>query len=334
MNARIEKIVTVASEGGELARDDIAFLVNLDPASPESYYVMAAGREMTRRASGGLAEVHAQIGLNLAPCPMNCDFCSFAAKNKVFTKPKELPIAQAVQNAAQFEKDGANAVLLMTTADYPLAKYLEVAREVRANLRPETILVANVGDVDGGEAQKLKDAGFSGVYHALRLGEGRDTRIPPERRLRSFAAFREAGLKLGTCVEPVGPEHTTEEIVEKTLIGRDASPCYSGAARRITVPGSKLAKHGMITELRMAHLVAVVRLAMGLKVIGNCTHEPCVIGAAAGANLMWAEVGSNPRDTQEETAQARGMTVQRCRQVFREAGWDVLNGPSRIYRGE
>jgi biotin synthase len=109
-------------------------------------------------------------------------------------------------------------------------------------------------------------------------------------------------------------------------------PCYSGAMRRISIPGSDLAKYGMISEYRLAFLVAVVRLAMGREVIGNCTHEPNLLGAIAGANLFWAEVGSNPRDTEAETSKGRGFDVTSCMAMLKEADFDILLGPSAIYR--
>jgi len=109
--------------------------------------------------------------------------------------------------ARQAEAEGANAVYLMITADYPLSRYLEVATEIRRSLRPETPLVANVGDFTLPQAQRLKQVGFVGIYHAVRLGEGRDTSIPVERRLQTMLHAREAGLLVGTCLEPIGPEH-------------------------------------------------------------------------------------------------------------------------------
>ena len=69
----------------------------------------------------------------------------------------------------------------------------------------------------------------------MRMGEGKDTKIDPETRLNTFSAAREAGLLLGTCLEPIGPEHSIEEIAEKILVGREAQPCYSGAARRLII---------------------------------------------------------------------------------------------------
>jgi biotin synthase len=110
------------------------------------------------------------------------------------------------------------------------------------------------------------------------------------------------------------------------------NPSYSGAARRIPIPGTAIADRGVISELRMAQIVAVTRLGMPRSVMGNCTHEPCTLGAISGANLFWAEIGANPRDTEEHTEEGRGQTVEGCRTIFRESNWDVWRGPSRYYK--
>ena len=327
----IEEILKKSLEGISLSKDEISSLFRIPLFSEESAMILAASRRKSESASKGLAEVHAQVGLNIAPCPKNCAFCSFAAKNKVFTESVEISADEAVTKAKQFETDGANAVFVMSTADYPFGKYLDISREMRKSLRRETILIANVGDFTREQAGQLKDAGFSGIYHAVRLGEGRDTNISVSKRLTTFNNAREAGLSLGTCVEPVGNEHSVEELVEKTIITRDARPVYSGAARRIPIPGTSMAQYGIVSEARMAHILAVVRLSLSSDVPGNCTHEPNVIGAAAGANLLWAEAGSNPRDTEKETEGKRGMTVKDCIRVLKEAEWQVLQGPSKFY---
>jgi biotin synthase len=81
----------------------------------------------------------------------------------------------------------------------------------------------------------------------------------------------------------------------------------------------------------MALILAVIRLALGESIRGNCTHEPNVLGAFAGANLLWAEVGSNPRDTIKDTEKKRGMSVKNCISILKEAEWKVLKGPSQLY---
>jgi biotin synthase len=310
----------------------IAALFEIPLFSPEAALLQAGARRLSGQACNGRGEVHAQVAVNVGPCPRNCLFCAFASCNEVFDRQQEAPLEYVLASCRQFEADGANAIYVMATGVYPFERFAERLAAVRDALAPETVLIANVGDFSPRQADQLVAAGCDGVYHAVRLGEGQVTGIPVQKRLETLAAVREAGLMLGTCLEPVGPEHTTEELVDKLLITRDVRPAYSGSARRIAIPGTELAARGTVSEARMAHILAVARMVMPLDVPGNCTHEPNVLGAAAGANLLWAEVGGNPRDTTEHTEEGRGMTVARCREVLAEAEWQVLDGPSEFFR--
>ena len=328
----VADIIEKAGDGGRLSHEEIVALLHLPADAPDTYRVLAEANRVSRELSGNRAEIHGQFALNLSPCPEECAFCSFSAAAGVFRDRWTIDPENAREAAVRLEAGGANAVFLMAVADFDFGEFLEISGEVRRALRPETTLIANVGDRTKAEALRMRDAGFAGVYHALRLGEGTDTRIPPERRIRSLEAFREVGLAVGTCVEPLGPEHSNDEIAERILFAAGLDPAYSGAARRIPVPGSPLEALGMISELRMAQVVAVTRLATPRSVVGNCTHEPCTLGAVAGANLFWAESGANPRDTKENTEEGRGRDVAWCASLFRETGWSVLEGPSVFYR--
>jgi biotin synthase len=88
----------------------------------------------------------------------------------------------------------------------------------------------------------------------------------------------------------------------------------------------------MISELRMTQIVAMTRLGMPQSVTGNCTHEPCALGAIGGTNLFWAEVGANPRDTGAKTEEGHRETVASCKAIIAECDWEVQDGPSRFYR--
>nr|WP_242661934.1 radical SAM protein [Desulfitobacterium hafniense] len=329
MNKTIREIVDKALGGGEIGAAELRALFAVDYLSEESYLIQYASRKMSDGACKGKAEVHAQVGLNSGSCPRDCQFCSFAAMNKIFTSSKVRPLEEIIESCLNFEAGGANAIYLMATATYKFADFLKVGREVKQALKTAVPLIANVGDFDEDEARALKKSGFDGIYHAVRLGEGVITKIDPRKRLQTIDLAAKAGLKVGTCLEPVGPEHTLEELVEKTLITRDMKPAYSGAGRRVNIPGSPLAAHGSLSYAQMAPILAAVRLAVGYDVVGNCTHEPNKIGAMAGASLLWAEVGSNPRDTSESTV--RGWTVKNTQEVLTEAGWEVLEGPSVMF---
>ncbi len=312
---------------------EVVSMLEIDPKSLEAHLLMGESARFSRELTGNTAEVHGQFALNLAPCPVNCRFCAFAAKYGIFKEPKELTVQEAVEYAKGFDNADENAaVFLMTTANYDFGKFIEISQEVRKILRPETLMIANVGDMSPEQAVKMKSAGYNGTYHAIRMGEGDKTNAPVKQRLKSIRAFQDAGLIVGTCVEPVGPEHTNDEIAEKILLAASFDPAFSGAMRRITIPGSDLEQYGMISELRLAQIVAITRIATPATVAGNCTHEPNVMGAAAGANLFWAEVGANPRDTNEKTEENRGMSVADCSKLFAEADWNVGKRPSVYYK--
>jgi biotin synthase len=79
---------------------------------------------------------------------------------------------------------------------------------------------------------------------------------------------------------------------------------------------------GMISERRMAQMVAVSRLVMGDTVRAHCTHEPHSLSLTAGANLFFPEVGSSPRDGQADTGKGRGRSVLDCSAMLREMEWN------------
>jgi biotin synthase len=326
-----EDLIRKSRNAEPFTREELVRMLAYPASSPESFSLMAEARRISGEVSGQKAEVHGQFALDLAPCPCNCRWCSFSLKNNVFSEQKRLSAEDAVSMARTFEKQGANAVLVMTTSDYPFGLLLDMAREIRKNLETGTVFISNTGDMTLARADKLKAAGFDGIYHALRLREGIDNEIDPDQRLKSIRNFQAAGLRIGTCVEPVGPEHTDEEIADLILFTASLKPAFSGAARRISIPGTPMARRGMISELRMAQCVAVTRIAMPRATRGNCTHEPCALGTAAGANLLWAEMGANPRDDREKTEEHRGKDVRYCREVFLESDWQVLKGPSMHY---
>jgi biotin synthase len=332
MSFNIQDVVKQSRDQQPFGHEQLVRMLELPPDSPETFSLMAEAKRISREVTGDCMEVHAQFALNLAPCPKNCMYCAFAAKNKVFRKATKISPEEAVDFAKRLEADGVNAVYMMVTAHYDFAELLEVTAEVKAALKPETVLVGNVGDTSLSGAMKLREAGMEGVYHALRLREGIDTGIDPKARVESIKNFQEAGIVVGTCVEPVGPEHTNDEIAEKILFTGSFTPGYSGAARRITIPGTEMAKRGMISEMRMAQIVAVTRIGLPRAVKGCCTHEPYTLGAAAGASLFWAEVGANPRDTKEHTEEGRGFPPLECRRIFEDADCGLLQGPSVYYR--
>jgi biotin synthase len=124
-------------------------------------------------------------------------------------------------------------------------------------------------------------------------------------------------------VEPVGPEHDPGEIVDLMFLARRYGAVYSGAMRRINFPGSPMEGFGMITELELARIVAVSRLVMGDVPRAHCTHEPHTASLLAGANLLFPEVGSSPRDEKADSSHGIGRGIEECSSMLHEMGWDA-----------
>jgi len=329
---KLNDMIKKAYDGVRLTFEEIVYLLKIDPLSEDGHNIIMAGGLLSRRLSENIAEVHGQFALNLAPCPADCKFCSFATSAGLFKESKELTIDDGIRYALDFEKNSeCNCIYIMTTANYDFGKFIEFSSEIRRHLKPDTIMIANIGDQNLKNAIRMKEAGYTGVYHAVRMGEGTDNKLTKEGRIRSIENFKSAGLLVGTCVEPIGSEHSVEEIAEKILIAADLDPVFSGAMRRINVPGSEISRYPMVSEIRMAQIVAITRLATPHNVKGNCTHEPNSLGIFAGANLIWAESGANPRDTKEKTEEGRGFSVSRCANMLEEIGWEALKGRSKFF---
>ncbi len=316
----VEEILRKGRDGALPTAEEAMLLMHLAPESMETYALMECADHLSRTLFNNKGENHFHIGLNVEPCPMDCAFCSLARRAGVFSERIDFPMDRILAWAKEGEAEGADALNLMSTGTFPFADLLEIGRKLKKEV--DIPLVANARDITHSEGEQLLDAGFVGFYHAVRLGEGRVTPFDPARRIATIRVLHDVGLQWMNCVEPVGPEHTAAEIVEMMFLARREKATYSGVMRRINFPGSPMEPYGMISERRMAQMVAVSRLVMGDTVKAHCVHEPNSLSLIAGANLLFPEVGSSPRDGKADTGEGRGRSVNKCSVIFQEMEWN------------
>lgn len=329
MDTTITHIINKALDGNLLDRAEIVALLSVENLSAEAFAIQQAGRAFTAQLCNNEAEIHAHVGLDAGACPSDCKFCSFAASNRIFKGHQEHPVEKVIQECLELEEAGANALYLVTTTRYDSEKFLDVAKQVLAALKTDVPVIANIPDFDEDYGKELARIGIKGCYHVVRLGEGVYTRCKVEDRLRTMRAAKDAGLVLGNCIDPIGPEHTPEEIADLILLAREFEVGFSGAMRRNTVPGTHFEEFGNIPYGRLATYAGACALATGPQIKGNCTHEPNTLCAQAGANIMWASRGTDPRDTNMDTA--RGLSVGQVREMYFDTCWQVHEGPSIYY---
>ncbi len=326
LDKRVSEILERAFGGVSPGKEDCVYLLTFPQASPEAAAIRTAADTLLRRKSENSAIILGQIGVEVSGCEGNCRFCSFG-KDHTHFKSSKMDDEELERQVHSF-CDGGDlyGLYLLTMHDYDLEHLLHAVALSKRIAPPTTQIWVNVGDTEREAFVEMKKAGVTGVYHVCRIGEGMDTSLDPKQRVRTMHNALDAGLELYTCCEPIGPEHTPEQLVENMFIGIDMGITQHAAMRRVAVEGTPLAVHGQISDLRLAQIAAVVALAsFNVKTMMYMgIHEPNLLGYISGANIITAESGVNPRDLHEETSQGRGMDLAACRRMLFECGFDYI----------
>lgn len=323
---KLLRILESALSGKSPGKESCKYMLSFDERTLEASLIRAVANEIIRKKSDDSAIILGQIGVDVTSCAGGCKFCTFGEGHTKF-EPKRLTDDELREKINDFnDKQDLYGLFLMTMHDYNLEAFLNAVKVAKGMVPDTTTIWSNVGDSSLDAFKEMKKAGVHGVYHVCRLGEGRDTSLRPEDRVQTMRNALDAGLKLYTCCEPLGPEHTLDEVVDNMFIGIELGCTLHAAMRRVAVPGTPLAVHGQISELRLAQFVAVVALAsFNTPSMAYCgVHEPNEIAYLSGANIITAEAGANPRDNTADTSKNRGMDMRDCRKMLWESGFRYI----------
>lgn len=323
MNREIVSIFEKAYSRQRITKEECIKLLSLDNASPEASVMRGVASAIVRERTDNTGAIFAQIGLQCHPCKGNCSFCSFAEKYTQMPVIKMDDATIAASTKSFTNGDQLFGLWLMTMADYDLDEYLRMVQIVKDNKVGSVNLYTNIGDTSYEVFQEIKAAGLNGVYHCWRLGEGKDTMFSSEQRKQTMINAKRAGLDLLDALEPIGLEHTPEEMAEHIFFSMEMETIQYGAMKRISVPGTPFENTPEITNYSLSKYAAAIALTMaGMKKfpwIG--IHEPSIHGYMSGANFVTAETGVNPRDTVVDTLQNRGIDIADCRRILKDAGY-------------
>ena len=319
--AFMEEVEARAMAGELPRREDVLRLLAYAPHSPQAAFLGRLARDVARKVAGDRARVWAAIGVDCAPCPMNCAFCAFGEAWGVVRKAHAWTRGEILGAACRYAFEGASWVVLRTTEHYGLARLSALAEEARGLLPERCALVANTGQKDAGDIHVLKEAGVEVMYHALRLGEGKDTPFAPEERRAALKTIGETGMCLACLVEPLGVEHTDGEIADALLASLSSGAKICGVMARSNVPGTPFEGREEVTEARLAQVAAVVRLCGGIRTKHICVHPPSQRAVEWGANVLVVETGAVPRADGEVPGEWKGFSVEDAREIFTRCGY-------------
>lgn len=306
---------------------EIVQLLSVENSSPEFDELMARAKEITISRLGRKGLLWCAIGLDYIPCPMSCKYCAFSEKWNIIKESYELKPEEAVNWAKYFIAEGADRIILRTGEAYPVERLAELGRTIKEIMPEKLKLVANIRELTVKQAGILRSAGFDGIYTTIRLREGIDTDFNIEKRRRAINDAKKAGLEVYSLVEPIGPEHTYEEIAERIIELRDSiKPVLIGAMARVPVEGTPLLHFGKISQEELAKITAVTVLSIlpfSDQVELVCSHPASAILAKAGANAFVVEVGAIPRDKYFSSNEWQRFTVNDAKKFLTDEGYVI-----------
>ena len=317
------ELLTKAFQRKRLTEDECSFLLGFPEDSPEADLAIELADRFVRRQCDNTGDIGVQFGAITGPCVGRCKFCNFS-ECSTDTEPYVMPddvLREYVRKVTRF--GDVTSISLLTIQNFDIDDLVRMVRIVRQEVSKGIGVSVNCGDLSYDDCVALREAGAIGAYHVLRLGEGKYNDIDPARRKQTIRNLISSGIVTTTCTEPIGPEHTTEEIVSNYFWGLKEG-CASGAVMyRVPVPGTELCSLGGISDRRLDQIRAVLALATSWYA-GPFSFLRWDLGYQAGFNKVFAEYAASPRDTAEFSEDGRGRTVEWARRQLFNMGYDKI----------
>jgi biotin synthase len=309
--------------GEVLSKGEMVRLLELSPGSEEDLLLRQTADRAAHILTRSRGYIWTAVGMDFVPCSMNCSFCSFGEKWHVVKESRHVTEKEILESVRRYAAGGAAYVILRTTEFYSIPKLLEYIPRIRREVPGDYVFVLNTGEMTSEIAERAAAGGVWGAYHALRLREGEDTPFDPAVRIGTMKSIAGSPLNLISLTEPIGPEHTPEEIADRFLNTVSCGAVMGGAMARFPVPGTPKGDTRLITEEEMAHITAVLRLSGGRQIRDICAHPASDAVMRSGANVLVVECGAIPRDAVYAEGDWADTDMALARQRLLTAGYAV-----------
>lgn len=335
---KIINLLKDAESGKAINREEAVELLRLSENSTEVSLLRSVANNISRSRFGNKGLMLGQIGVDMSPCDGDCAFCFFA-KSFTSIQPSILSEKDILSRCQRYIAGGARGVFLMTMHRFGFEWFRDLCDSLHKQLPKDFKILANVGDISTDQLKELRNAGVSGAYHVCRLREGVDSCMKPAVRIKTIERIIESGMEWYTMCEPIGPEHTPEEIADQIWLGVDMPCIQHGAMQRFPVPDSPLYEKGQISLARLSQIVAVIVLATKENQLleSIAVNVSNLVGLFSGANAFFPEAGEPdhqaiPTSTEGgkegfTTAlwrQSNEISTADCRNMFEAAGFSGI----------
>lgn len=161
------------------------------------------------------------------------------------------------------------------------------------------------------------------VYQAIRLREGIDTNFDLKERKRAIKKVTESEMILSQYLEPIGPEHTNEEIADRIIDIVNEKTKVSGLMIRVPVKGTPKYKLGSLSDNRIAQITAILRISTKDHIKDLVIHPKVDSALESGANVLVVDIGAIPRSNEVHLEEWDGQDVKKAKKALKEKGYDI-----------
>jgi Biotin synthase and related enzymes len=323
---KIDKARETAMSGKEVDRATLLEFLRLPTDSGECDYLRSTAGEMKQTIVGNKVFIATAIGLDWVPCAGNCSFCSLGEKWRLVKETAEIPDDEVVKIIRNIYNKGYRVFTLRTTEYYDLDHLSRLGKKVRKEVpEDDYTLGVNTGELTFDQAEMLYESGYTSAYHVVRLREGIDTPFDPELRLQTMRNIHRSRLNLGASIDPLGIEHTNEEILDQVDLLKQFSPRSMGIIRRICVPGTPKGDYEMVSDKRLAQVLATLRIAKRDWMVACGQASPVVL--KSGSGTITCETGASPRRTGMNNLTWSLMDHDSARALIKECGMEFFVPP-------
>lgn len=294
MRMNLDSIIQRCVETGDLSRDDILLLLDLDKPSGVQRLLDAAD-EVRRANCGDSVHIRALVEFSNV-CARHCKYCGLRAPNNK-VKRYRMPPDEIVRLAAELNDRGLKTIVLQSGEDPHYTA--EIVADIVGRIKSSTDMAVtlSVGERPESDYRLWKQAGAD-RYLLRHETANRElyARLHPDsdfdNRMRCLHVLRELGYQVGAGCMVGLPGQTVEHMADDIEFLREFQPDMVGIGPFIPHPDTPLADCAPGTLQMTLKMVALARIVTrnsllpATTAIGSIEDQGREMALKAGADVV------------------------------------------------
>lgn len=290
----LDGLIQKSIETGNLSRDDIIFLLNLNRNS-DVQRLLDAGDAVRKACCGDAVHIRALVEFSNV-CARHCHYCGLRAPNKK-VKRYRMPPDEIVSLAVELSNKGLRTIVLQSGEDpyYTGEIVADIVKRIKSSTNMAVTLC--LGERPDSDYRLWKQAGAD-RYLLRHETASRELykRLHPDsdfdNRMRCLRVLRDLGYQVGAGCMVGLPGQTVEHLADDVEFFRDFQPDMAGIGPFIPHPDTPLANCAPGTLQMTLKMVALARIVTrdallpATTAIGSIEDQGREMALMAGADVV------------------------------------------------